>query len=88
MADIEVDDIIVSATIAGTTILGTTAAGTAFGVMGGKLKLTISVFGLFAIGAVFKKNASISGAEVGCQGEVGVHSDLRFFVRAGRLQQR
>src|SRR5690606_21191216 len=25
-----------------------------------------------AIGALYKKNASISGAEVGCQGEVGV----------------
>ncbi|WP_204310307.1 L-serine ammonia-lyase, iron-sulfur-dependent, subunit alpha, partial [Enterobacter cloacae] len=25
-----------------------------------------------AIGALFKMNASISGAEVGCQGEVGV----------------
>ena len=25
-----------------------------------------------AIGSLFKKNASISGAEVGCQGEVGV----------------
>ena len=25
-----------------------------------------------AIGALYKRNASISGAEVGCQGEVGV----------------
>ncbi len=25
-----------------------------------------------AIGSLYKKNASISGAEVGCQGEVGV----------------
>jgi len=56
--------------------------------MGGNLMLTIGVFDLFAIGAVFKKNASISGAEEACQGEVGVHSDPRFFIRAGRLQQR
>ncbi|MBK9080959.1 MAG: L-serine ammonia-lyase [Rhizobiales bacterium] len=29
-----------------------------------------------AIGAIFKMNASISGAEVGCQGEVGVASSM------------
>ena len=29
-----------------------------------------------AIGALFKLNASISGAEVGCQGEVGVASSM------------
>jgi L-serine dehydratase len=29
-----------------------------------------------AIGALFKMNASISGAEVGCQGEVGVASSM------------
>lgn len=29
-----------------------------------------------AIGAIFKMNASISGAEVGCQGEVGVASAM------------
>jgi hypothetical protein len=50
--------------------------------MGGNLMLTISVFDLFAIGAVFKKNASISGAEEACQGEVGVHSDPRFFYQS------
>ena len=29
-----------------------------------------------AIGLLYKKNASISGAEVGCQGEVGVASSM------------
>lgn len=29
-----------------------------------------------AIGSIFKRNASISGAEVGCQGEVGVASSM------------
>ena len=29
-----------------------------------------------AVGALFKMNASISGAEVGCQGEVGVASSM------------
>ena len=29
-----------------------------------------------AIGSLYKKNASISGAEVGCQGEVGVASSM------------
>lgn len=29
-----------------------------------------------AIGAIFKKNASIAGAEVGCQGEIGVASAM------------
>ena len=29
-----------------------------------------------AIGAIFKRNASISGAEVGCQGEVGVAASM------------
>ena len=29
-----------------------------------------------AVGALFKRNASISGAEVGCQGEVGVASSM------------
>ena len=29
-----------------------------------------------AVGALFKLNASISGAEVGCQGEVGVASSM------------
>ncbi|MFX8883438.1 L-serine ammonia-lyase, iron-sulfur-dependent, subunit alpha, partial [Acinetobacter baumannii] len=29
-----------------------------------------------AVGGLFKMNASISGAEVGCQGEVGVASSM------------
>ena len=35
-----------------------------------------------AIGALYKMNASISGAEVGCQGEVGVACSM---AAAGRL---
>ena len=34
------------------------------------------LFTATAIGALFKLNASISGAEVGCQGEVGVASSM------------
>src|SRR5207302_865313 len=34
--------------------------------------MRIFLFTATAIGALFKMNASISGAEVGCQGEVGV----------------
>jgi L-serine dehydratase len=34
------------------------------------------LFNAAAIGALFKLNASISGAEVGCQGEVGVASSM------------
>ena len=34
--------------------------------------LSISVLTAAAIGSLYKENASISGAEVGCQGEVGV----------------
>ncbi len=38
--------------------------------------LTDFLFTATAIGALFKLNASISGAEVGCQGEVGVASSM------------
>lgn len=38
-----------------------------------------------AIGALFKMNASISGAEVGCQGEVGVASSMAAAALAAAL---
>jgi L-serine dehydratase len=38
--------------------------------------LTTFLFAATAIGGLFKLNASISGAEVGCQGEVGVASSM------------
>jgi len=44
-----------------------------------------------AIGTLYKKNASISGAEVGCQGEVGVACSMAAAgltaIRGGTLEQ-
>ena len=43
---------------------------------GGREGMRQFLFTAGAIGALFKLNASISGAEVGCQGEVGVASSM------------
>ncbi|MBT5954605.1 L-serine ammonia-lyase [bacterium] len=41
-----------------------------------KEKLSVFFFTAGAVGMLFKENASISGAEMGCQGEVGVASSM------------
>ena len=41
-----------------------------------KTQITKGILAAFTIGAIIKNNASISGAEVGCQGEIGSASAM------------